>query len=44
VVYVPVQFLEKATGMRSDWDANSRTLRLTNAPSRSEIGTADKRG
>lgn len=44
VVYVPVQFLEKATGMRSDWDADRRTLRLTNTPSRSQIGTPAQRG
>jgi hypothetical protein len=29
VLYVPVQFLEQSTDLRSDWDANSRTLHLT---------------
>lgn len=29
VLYVPTQFLEEATDIRSDWDADRRTLRLT---------------
>jgi hypothetical protein len=29
VLYVPTQFLEEATDIRSDWDAERRTLRLT---------------
>jgi len=29
VLYVPVQFLEEATDIRSSWDASGRTLRLT---------------
>jgi len=29
VLYVPVQFLEEATDIRSDWNPNDRTLRLT---------------
>jgi hypothetical protein len=33
--YVPLQFLEKATSMRSDWNADTRTLRLTRTPARS---------
>jgi hypothetical protein len=28
-LFVPVQFLEEATDIRSDWDATGRTLRLT---------------
>jgi hypothetical protein len=29
VLFVPTQFLEEATDIRSDWDADTRTLRLT---------------
>lgn len=29
VLYVPAQFLEEATDLRADWDADSRTLRIT---------------
>jgi hypothetical protein len=29
VLYVPVQFLEEATDVRSAWEAANRTLRLT---------------
>jgi len=29
VIYVPAQFLEDATDIRTDWDADQRTLRLT---------------
>jgi len=29
VLYVPVQFLEESTDIRSSWDASGRTLRLT---------------
>lgn len=29
VLYVPTQFLEEATDLRADWDADSRTLRIT---------------
>jgi hypothetical protein len=29
VLYVPVQFLEEATDIRADWDADRRTLRMT---------------
>jgi hypothetical protein len=36
VFYVPVQVLQEATDLRSDWDANSRTLRLTRAPARAQ--------
>jgi hypothetical protein len=42
VFYVPVQLLQEATDIRSDWDANSRILRLTRASARAEIGTTDR--
>jgi len=29
VIYVPAQFLEEATDIRTDWDADQRTLRMT---------------
>jgi len=29
VIYVPAQFLEDATDIRTDWDADQRILRLT---------------
>jgi hypothetical protein len=29
VLYVPVQFLEQSTGLRSDWNPSTRTLHLT---------------
>jgi len=38
VIYVPAQFLEEATDIRTDWDADQRTLRIT---ARSRAGFPD---
>jgi len=43
VIYVPAQFLEEATDIRTDWDADQRTLRLTVRSRAGFPGNSDNR-